>query len=70
MAVLASHRKASVGAAILVTLEREAASQGIPRITLSAQRHARGFYERCGYIARGDIYDDVGIPHIDMEKRL
>ena len=43
---------------------------GHPLIKLSAQLHARGFYERCGYTAHGDIYDDVGIPHIDMEKRL
>ena len=70
MAVLASHRKANIGAAVLATLEREAASQGIPLIKLSAQLHARGFYERCGYTAHGDVYDDVGIPHVDMEKRL
>ena len=70
MAVLASHRKSGIGAAVLNALEQEAASQGIPLIKLSAQLHARGFYERCGYTAHGDIYDDVGIPHIDMEKRL
>ncbi len=70
MAVLASHRKSGLGAAVLTVLEQEAASQSIPLIKLSAQLHARGFYERCGYTAHGDIYDDVGIPHIDMEKAL
>lgn len=70
MAVLASHRKSGLGAAVLTVLEQEAASQNIPLIKLSAQLHARGFYERCGYTTHGDIYDDVGIPHIDMEKRL
>lgn len=70
MAVLASHRKTGAGAAVLAALEREAASRGITQIKLSAQLHARGFYERCGYTAHGSIYDDVGIPHIDMDKRL
>jgi predicted GNAT family N-acyltransferase len=70
MAVLASHRKLGAGAAVLAALEREAAAHGIAVIKLSAQLHARGFYERCGYTAHGDIYDDVGIPHIDMDKRL
>ena len=70
MDVLASHRKTGAGAAVLAALEREAASHGIPLIKLSAQLHARGFYERCGYTAHGDIYDDVGIPHIDMDKQL
>ncbi len=70
MAVLASHRGAGVGALVLDALEREAAAHGIRHIKLSAQLHARGFYERCGYTAHGDLYDDVGIPHVDMEKRL
>jgi predicted GNAT family N-acyltransferase len=70
MAVIASHRGTGLGAFVLDALEREAVAHGISHIKLSAQLHARGFYERCGYTAHGDIYDDVGIPHIDMEKRL
>jgi predicted GNAT family N-acyltransferase len=70
MAVLREHRGYGFGAAILSALEREAASRGLRLCRLSAQLHARGFYERCGYTAHGDVYDDVGIPHIDMDKRL
>ena len=69
MAVLASHRGTGLGALVLDALEREGAARGIRHVKLSAQLHARGFYERCGYTAHGDIYDDVGIPHVDMEKR-
>ena len=68
MAVLASNRGTGLGALVLDALEREAAAHGIRHIKLSAQLHARGFYERCGYTAHGDIYDDVGIPHVDMDK--
>jgi predicted GNAT family N-acyltransferase len=70
MAVLREHRGHGYGAAILSALEREAARGGRTLCKLSAQLHARGFYERSGYTAHGDVYDDVGIPHIDMEKRL
>lgn len=69
MAVLRTHRGVGVGALVLGALEREAVAHGIRHIKLSAQLHARGFYERCGYTAQGGVYDDVGIPHIDMEKR-
>ncbi len=68
MAVLASHRGRGLGAAVLAALEREAAARAAPRVRLSAQLSARGFYERAGYTARGDVYDEVGIPHIAMEK--
>lgn len=70
MAVLASHRGTGLGARVLDALEREAASHGVRCFKLSAQLHARGFYERCGYAAHGDVYDDVGIPHVDMAKRV
>ena len=70
MAVLASQRGTGTGTLVLSTLEQEAATHNIHHIKLSAQLHARGFYERCGYTAHGDIYDDVGIPHIDMEKTI
>ena len=35
---------------------------------LSAQLSARGFYDRAGYTPAGDVYDEVGIPHIAMVK--
>lgn len=70
MAVLASHRGRGIGAAVLDALEREAVGRGVPLVRLSAQLTARGFYERAGYAATGDVYDEVGIPHIAMEKRL
>ena len=70
MAVLASHRGTGLGAAVLDALEREGVARGIRCFKLSAQLHARGFYDRRGYTAIGDVYDEVGIPHIAMEKRL
>lgn len=69
MAVLKSHRGHGVGALVLSALEREGAARAVPAFRLSAQLTARGFYERNGYAAVGDVYDEVGIPHVAMEKR-
>ncbi|HXK34522.1 MAG TPA: GNAT family N-acetyltransferase [Dehalococcoidia bacterium] len=70
MAVLRERRRNGVGALVLAALEREAASRGVREVRLSAQLTARAFYERNGYTASGDVYDEVGIPHIAMVKRL
>lgn len=70
MAVLPSHRGRGLGRAVLDALEAEGAMRGVSHITLSAQLTARGFYERAGYAAAGDVYDEVGIPHVAMEKEL
>ncbi|KAJ1784086.1 hypothetical protein LPJ59_006432 [Coemansia sp. RSA 2399] len=37
---------------------------------LGSQYEKRMFYEKCGYVAKGDIYDDSGCPHIWMFKEL
>ena len=70
MAVLSDYRGRGIGARLLEALEQEGVARGLRRFKLSAQLHARGFYESCGYTPVGDVYDEVGIPHIAMEKRL
>lgn len=37
-------------------------------IRIAAQNHLRNFYESLGFNARGDIFDEDGIPHITMER--
>jgi predicted GNAT family N-acyltransferase len=70
MAVLRQHRGRGFGAFILEALEREGVRRGLRLFKLSAQLSARGFYDRAGYEAVGDVYDEVGIPHIAMAKRI
>ncbi len=36
------------------------------RVKLGAQQHLEAFYARFGFVRCSDIYDDGGIPHIDM----
>jgi predicted GNAT family N-acyltransferase len=58
------------GAAVLGELHRQAVLRGVTEIELHAQLTARGFYERAGYTAVGDVYEEAGIAHITMRRQL
>lgn len=70
MAVLSHVRGSGVGSALLEALLNEARRLEYPEVVLSAQYHARGFYERHGFQARGDTYQEAGIEHIEMRLPL
>jgi predicted GNAT family N-acyltransferase len=70
MAVLKASRGRGVGAALLRALVDAARSRGDREVVLSAQTHAIAFYERFGFVAEGGEYDDAGIPHRLMRRRL
>ncbi len=70
MAVLKDWRGRGVGRALLRTLLDLATRQGLSRVTLSAQTHALGFYERAGFDVVGEPFIDAGIPHRKMVKEL
>jgi predicted GNAT family N-acyltransferase len=58
------------GAAVLEELHRQAVARGVSEIELHAQVSARGFYERTGYEAVGAVYQEAGIDHVTMRRRL
>jgi predicted GNAT family N-acyltransferase len=66
MAVLRQARGSGVGSALLRALMQAARGRGDRELMLSAQTHAIGFYERFGFVAEGEQYDDAGIPHRAM----
>ncbi|MGY1793755.1 GNAT family N-acetyltransferase [Geodermatophilus sp. SYSU D00525] len=70
MAVDAAARGAGHGAAVLAELHRQAALRGLAEVELHAQVTARGFYERAGYTAVGGEYEEAGIRHVTMRRRL
>ncbi|WP_323750678.1 GNAT family N-acetyltransferase [Marinobacter sp.] len=65
MAVLPEFRGKGVGEALIRHLLKESAGR-YQELRLSAQQHATGFYLRCGFHACSSLYDDAGIPHLDM----
>ena len=58
------------GAAVLAELHRQAVLRGVTEIELHAQVTARGFYERAGYAAVGEVYEEAGIAHVTMRRTL
>ncbi|MBL8061033.1 MAG: GNAT family N-acetyltransferase [Chthonomonas sp.] len=50
--------------------EAFARSQGANEMVLHARSHVIAFYERLGYAALGDEFEEVGIPHRFMRKSL
>jgi YbgC/YbaW family acyl-CoA thioester hydrolase len=66
MAVKRVLRGSGQGAAVLTALLTEATRRGDRELALHAQASAQGFYERLGFKARGDVFDEVGLTHIEM----
>jgi predicted GNAT family N-acyltransferase len=70
MAVLASVRRQGLGALILERLVACAAARGDTEVELSAQSYVCDFYAAHGFVAEGDEYLDVGIPHRRMRRSI
>jgi len=69
MAVLKSWRGLGVGTALLHALMEEGQKRGFGKLALNAQVSAIPFYERAGFRAKGEVFDDAGIPHRRMVWR-
>lgn len=70
MAVLKNWRNLGVGKRMMETLMTEARRQHYPLLLLNAQVSAVPFYEHFGFITRGDVFDEAGIPHLEMILQL
>jgi YbgC/YbaW family acyl-CoA thioester hydrolase len=70
MAVHRVLRGGHLGQALLHALAAVARDRGDRAITLHAQRSAEGFYRRLDFVPRGEPFDEVGIPHLEMVKVL
>ncbi len=70
MAVDQSWRRRGIGGQILRFLEDEARFQGMSSCVLHAQEYVKGFYAAHGYLERGELFLEAGIPHIEMRKEI
>lgn len=70
IAVHPAYRRQGIGEKlcryILETLSRD----GIGHFTIHAQLHAVGFYEKLGFLAQGEPFDEAGIDHVKMTLDL
>lgn len=70
VAVLKDARGTRQGQALIAACVDWARAQGCVRAILGAQIDALGFYEKLGFTAYGEIFDDAGIDHQMMERTL
>jgi predicted GNAT family N-acyltransferase len=70
MAVINNLQGKGVGRAIMQFAENVARDLGSRKMTMHARVSAVGFYEKLGYQTVGDLFEEVTIPHVIMEKDL
>lgn len=66
MAVDRGLRGSRFGRDVLVGLLDAARQRGDAEVLLHAQCSAEGFYTRQGFVARGPVFEEAGIQHIEM----
>jgi predicted GNAT family N-acyltransferase len=59
-----------IGRALVLYAEEFARQKGCQQIVLHSRLSAVPFYLKLNYSASGDIYEEVGLPHITMLKEL
>ncbi len=70
VAVLQEARGRGLGLILMRAVLDEARRQEFIEAVLDSQTYAIPFYERLGFVAEGDEFDDAGIPHYLMRRRL
>lgn len=70
MAVVASWRRRGVGAALLAQLLEAARDRGLREAILHAQLPAVPFYAAHGFRASGPEFEEAGLVHVEMRRRL
>jgi predicted GNAT family N-acyltransferase len=70
VAVRAAARRTGIGGRLMERAAALALERGFAEIVLHAQVAVAGFYRRLGYVEEGDPFDEAGIPHIGMRKKI
>jgi len=63
-------RNSGVGRQVLDALSAAAQSRGARELLLHAQTSAQNFYLRAGFTPRGEVFEEAGIPHVEMRRSL
>lgn len=70
MAVEPELQGRGLGRELVRALEAEVRRRGFEEVTLHARADKVPFYERLGYAVEGEPFEEVGIPHRYMRRRL
>ena len=70
IAVLKPYRGQGIGKRIIAASLGLAKTKGALEVILDSQQSAAGFYEKLGFRQEGAPFEEVGIPHIAMTRKL
>jgi len=68
MAVRPEEQGKGLGAWLMGEVEETLAARGLSHLCLHARDSVMGFYEKLGYVAVGEGFSEVGLPHHLMVK--
>ena len=70
VAVETKYQGLGIGRILVGESEKKAKELGYKTMMLHSRKTAIGFYQKLGYSIRGELFIEVGIPHVEMEKSL
>lgn len=70
VAVLSKLRGKGIGYRLMEYILDYLATQNVREVCMHAQTPVRMFYEKLGFEAEGEVFEEAGIPHITMRKLL
>ena len=70
MAVVSGLQGKGIGRMIMNFAENVARDKGYKVLHMHARKSAAAFYEKYGYQIIGDAFEEVTIPHYEMQKNL
>ncbi len=70
VAVCPEYRGEGLARQVMNVAESAARDAGASSATLHAQVSVRGFYENLGYKTVSEEFEEAGIPHVEMRRRL
>jgi predicted GNAT family N-acyltransferase len=70
MAIQKEYREQGIGQKLLSILIQTAKEKGAQECILHAQTHAIAFYAKADFEPHGPIFDEAGIPHVEMRLIL
>lgn len=70
VSVRGPHRGEGWGRRLVAAVESEARERDLSVLVLHAQTDVEAFYRRLGYRTVSAEFEEAGMPHVEMEKRL
>lgn len=70
LAVLPTVRGQGLGKRIMEKALEIAATNNIQEVVIHAQQYVMGLHQKLGFEPEGEIFEEAGIPHVKMRKKI